>query len=185
MNIMNLSTRALTGTILLGATLALSACQTETDSALADFDGRTAEEIINELEATPVAERRSDLLASVGSDELLLSSAGEELSLELPADTFYVSVAPYVNQTHDCFHHSLTTCLGELSTQPVRVTVTDESGATVLQESTTTEDNGFLGLWLPRDLNGTLTLNYGDLSHSSPISTTDGSPTCLTTARLT
>lgn len=34
--------------------------------------------------------------------------------LETTPDEFYVSVTPYLEQTHDCFFHSRTTCLGEL-----------------------------------------------------------------------
>ncbi|MDP9822944.1 hypothetical protein J2S59_002753 [Nocardioides massiliensis] len=71
----------------------------------------------------------------------------------MPEDRFYLAVAPYVDQTHECFYHSLTTCLGELDSADVRVKIVDEANDEVLvDEVRTTFDNGFLGFWLPRDI---------------------------------
>ena len=39
------------------------------------------------------------------------------------------------------------------------VTVTDAAGRTILDETRTTYDNGFLGFWLPRDITATLTID--------------------------
>ncbi|WP_281366691.1 CueP family metal-binding protein [Nocardioides massiliensis] len=76
-----------------------------------------------------------------------------EVSLDVPEDRFYLAVAPYVDQTHECFYHSLTTCLGELDSADVRVKIVDEANDEVLvDEVRTTFDNGFLGFWLPRDI---------------------------------
>lgn len=73
-------------------------------------------------------------------------------------DEFYVSIAPYVGQTHECFFHSLTTCLGELRNEEVHVTVTTaDDGAAIVDETVRTHDNGFAGLWLPRGIDATLT----------------------------
>jgi hypothetical protein len=45
--------------------------------------------------------------------------------------------------------------------------------------------NGFIDLWLPRDIEGTLTITQGELSATKLISTESGEPTCETTMQLT
>lgn len=156
-----------------------------TESAVADFEGRDARQVIEELETTPVADRSTELMASVQPDALVISDeAGEETSLAMPTDSFYLSVAPYEDETHDCFHHSLTTCLGEMRGTDVGVKVVDAAGKVLVDERTQTEDNGFVGVWLPRDIKATLTIEAGGKSVTQPISTADDDPTCLTTVKL-
>lgn len=149
--------------------------------------GLDARQIINSLDTVVTEQRPDTLLASVQPNELIISHFGGQSSttLPMPEDEFYLSVAPYESQTHDCFFHSLTSCLGELRNQNVYVTVTDTAGRTILDEARTTYDNGFTGLWLPRDITGTLTLTRADKTATIPISTTSDDPTCLTTLHLT
>ena len=103
--------------------------------------------------------------------------------MPLTGDEFYVSFAPYVNQTHDCYYHSLTTCTGELGNADIHVTVTSDAGEVLVDEDMTTFDNGFVGLWLPRDIEATLEVTYGDLSLTQDIATGEEDPTCLTTTQ--
>src|SRR5699024_9536909 len=104
---------------IVGASLALSACsssgaeQEEVINAYS-LEGMDAREIIDYLDRQPIAERPTDLMASVRSEELILSNQAGEVTLAMPEDRSYVSVAPFVSQTHDCYYHSLTTCVGEL-----------------------------------------------------------------------
>lgn len=151
---------------------------------LTDMDARG---VIERLDTMPVAERPDTLLASVQPTELVLTdtAAGSIATLPMPDEQFYLSVAPYEDQTHDCLFHSLTTCLGEMAGEPVDITVTDETGRTVVDETRTAYDNGFVGLWLPRDLTGTLTVEHDGKSSTVPIATGDDDLTCLTTAHLT
>ncbi|QDQ97040.1 CueP family metal-binding protein [Tomitella fengzijianii] len=151
------------------------------------LDGLGGREIIDTLDRLPVAERPDDLLASVRADQVVLSRAdGGEVSVPLPADEFYVSVAPYTDETHECFYHSLTTCLGELRNADVRVTATDADGTQVIAaEDLRTFDNGFVGMWLPRGFGGTLTIERDGRTATVPVATGADDPTCLTTARLT
>lgn len=155
-------------------------------SDVAELD---ATEVIEDLDTMPVSERPTDLMASVEPRGLVLTDTTAEEQptiLPLPEDRFYLSVAPYENRTHQCYFHSLTTCLGEMSSEEVHVTVTDDAtGDTLIDEPRTTYDNGFIGLWLPRDINATLTINYDDKSASAPIATGDQDLTCLTTMKLT
>ena len=148
------------------------------------FEGLDARQIIDKLDRTPVSERSKDYLASVGTDELKLTTTDAETTLPLPDDLNYVSIAPYVKQTHDCFYHSLTTCLGELGDTPVHVTITDDAGKTIVDENTTTFNNGFVGFWLPEDIHGTITIHQGDKSGSTQIDTSDEGATCVTDLQL-
>ncbi|REJ06594.1 hypothetical protein DY023_05685 [Microbacterium bovistercoris] len=151
-----------------------------------DLDGLDARTVVDRLDALPVAERPTDLIAAVRPDRLELSDdAGRTASLPLPEDLFYASVAPYADRTHDCFFHSLTTCLGELRNTDVRVIVTDADGSVVMDEMHTTNDNGFVGLWLPRDIRGTITVEHDGRQAGQQFSTDADAPTCLTTLQLT
>lgn len=196
---------ALLGAVL-GASLVLAGCsrpdapsdQAPTSPAAAvdnvdmltdhGLDGLDARGIIEHLDTMALAERPNNLIASIRPDELLLTDDQQrETTIAMPEDEFYVSFAPYVSQTHDCHFHSLTTCVGELQNADVQVTVTDEaSGETLVDEALTTYDNGFLGVWLPRDIDGTLTVEYEGLTAEWPITTKgEDAATCVTTLPLT
>ncbi|WP_193103568.1 CueP family metal-binding protein [Brachybacterium sp. FME24] len=151
------------------------------------FDGMNGREIIDELEALPIDQRPADVLAAVHPDELALSDAsGREARIPLPDEEFYVSVAPFLEVTHDCHVHSLTTCTGELPDQNFEVLVTDASGEALLEHVITTNPNGFFGMWLPRDRSLTLTCSQDDMSATTALSTRgDEAATCLTTLQLT
>ena len=150
-----------------------------------DLAGMDAVEMIDHLDRVPMEERPTDLLASVMPEQLVLASATEEVALELPEDSFYLSIAPFVNQTHECHYHSLTTCVGELSNQDVDLTVTDESGEVLVNEQRTTFDNGFVGVWVPADSNGTLEITYDGMTGTTDFSTGSESATCITDLQLT
>ncbi|MDP3968863.1 MAG: CueP family metal-binding protein [Nocardioides sp.] len=159
----------------------------DTEALLAewDLDGMTTVEIIDHLERLAAAERPTDLMASVRPGDLMISADTGELSLDVPEDRFYLSVAPYVDQTHECFYHSLTTCLGELDSAEVQVQIVDETNDEVLVDETrTTFDNGFTGFWLPRDIEGTLRVTYDGKTGSTRFTTDQDAPTCLTTLQL-
>ncbi len=164
-----------------------TAVQDNTLIADLGFAGMSAKDIITELDTLPVAQRSTELMASIRPDELVLMDAGKrEAAVSMPADEFYVSVAPYVSQTHECHFHSLTTCLGELQNQDVDVTVTnDATGEVLLEDTLRTYDNGFVGLWLPRGIEATLTMGHGGKSATVPMSTRNADDaTCVTTAKL-
>lgn len=123
-------------------------------------------------------------MASIRADELQLADEQGQGSLPMPRDKFYVSFAPYISQTHECYYHSLTTCRGELSKTPMTVKIVDDQGTTIVDEQATTLDNGFYGVWLPRDMSGTLQVEARGKSLNMPISTGAQDPTCLTTTQL-
>lgn len=159
----------------------------EGENLLAEHNlgGLDAKHIIDRLDALAVAERPNDIFASVRAESLVVSSAdGREVTLPMPNDEFYVSMAPYVTHTHECYFHSLTTCLGELNNEDVHVKIVDSAGAVVIDGTYRTFSNGFLGLWLPRDMTATITIEHEGLSVTAPLSTTADDPTCVTTLQL-
>ncbi len=182
----------------MSAVLVLAGCSTpadETSPAASDsavltehgLEGMDAAQIVDHLDALPIAERPEGLMASIHPDELLLTDGkNPDMSLPMPTDDFYVSFAPYVDQTHECYFHSLTTCTGEMQSESVHVTVTNEtSGEVLVDEDMQTQQNGFVGLWLPRDIEATIEVSQDDRSASASISTTnDDDLTCLTTMQL-
>lgn len=151
---------------------------------LADLDARA---VIERLEARPLDERDASLRATVTPTEVTLTEEGStEVVLDLSDDDFYLSVAPFASTTHDCVMHSLTGCRGELRNEPVTITATDRSsGAVISSTRTRTQDNGFAGIWLPRDRDLTIAVRQGKRSGSADVSTGADAPTCLTTIQLT
>ncbi|MFN3867134.1 MAG: CueP family metal-binding protein, partial [Demequina sp.] len=115
------------------------------------LDGLDARTVVDTLDATALSDRTDAFMASVRPDELLLTdAAGTETSLPMPDDAFYVSFAPYIDATHECYFHSLTTCVGEMRGEQIDVVVTDAAtGEVLVDETMTTFDNGFVGIWLP------------------------------------
>lgn len=150
-----------------------------------DLDDMDAVEIIDHLDRLETAERPADLIASVYPDELVLTDNRQEVVLDLPQNLSYLSIAPYVEQTHDCFYHSLTTCQGELSNATVDVEITDSTtGDVVVDEQITTFDNGFVGFWVPSDINGTIEISHDGRTGTSDFTTTDDGATCITDLQL-
>lgn len=149
-----------------------------------DLAGMDGTEIIEHLDQLAVHERPTDLMASVRPDELILMDPNEEVALDLPEDSFYLSFAPFINQTHDCYYHSLTTCQGELANQEIDVRIVDDAGEVIVDEQITTYDNGFVGFWIPDNVEGTVEVTLDGLTGEVPFSSTDEGATCLTTLQL-
>lgn len=159
------------------------------DAMVADYglQGLDAHEIIDRLDAVKVAERPEGLMVSIRPNELRLTDQTKrETTFPMPDDQFYVSIAPYEGDTHDCYFHSLTTCIGEMQNASVHVLATDaNSGEILIDEVRTTFDNGFVGLWLPRDIDVTVSIDSGGRSATTGLSTrNDDDATCVTTMKL-
>lgn len=158
------------------------------DPMLAKYglDGKSVVEIVDDLDETN-AHRGSGLKASIRPDHLQLEdeSAGTRTTIPVPDDLFYMSVAPYATQTHECVNHSLTGCKGELPKAAMTAKVTKDDGTVLYEGPATTFENGFVGFWLPRDIRGTMRFDYDGKSVSAPFVTDTTSPTCITTMQLT
>ncbi|MCL3860393.1 CueP family metal-binding protein [Actinotalea sp. K2] len=147
------------------------------------LDGLSGQEIVERLDTSSQG-RPLGFAASVREDEVLIGDGTIEVAVELPGDQLYVSIAPYVGSTHDCYFHSLATCQGEMVEDEVHVRIVSDDGDVLIDETATTYANGFIGFWLPRDVTGTLEVTQDHLGGSVPFATTEGSPTCVTTLQL-
>ena len=144
--------------------------------------GKTTEQMVEAIDSSPQA-RPLPYNAGITSTELKLSDGTQQFSYPL-GDKFYLSFAPYLTQTHPCFNHSLSGCRGELANTPFDVKVTDKSGKILMQKKMTSHANGFVGVWLPRDMEGTIEVSYQGKKATAPIATHTSSQTCLTTLPL-
>lgn len=150
-----------------------------------ESDSYTDEEV-KELVHKYSTENIEDETASITSEELIITDqAGDETKIPLPKDEFFVSIAPFYTETHECAIHSLTGCQGELVQESFDIYITDESGSVVMDDEIETAANGFIDLWLDKDENYTVTISQDGKEVTSDISTFEGDYTCITTMQLT
>ncbi|WP_261624993.1 CueP family metal-binding protein [Nesterenkonia marinintestina] len=152
-----------------------------------DADSEDPVEVIEQLDTMPVEDRPEGVFASVETDELILSDdTGDQAELSLPDDEVYLSAAPYVEQTHECHFHSLTTCVGEQRNSEISVKITDlDEDEVIVDEVTRTYDNGFIGYWVPAEAELEISIDHEEGSLTETVTTREGDPTCLTELRLT
>ncbi len=149
------------------------------------LEGLSGEEIVDELDSDP-RPRPLPVAASVFADEVVVMDQENEVSVPIDGDLFYVSFAPFQTFTHPCTYHALGGCQGEMVEEAFDVRITTTDGDVLFDEQATSWVNGFVGVWLPRDVHATLDVSHADgTSGSVPISTFDGDPTCITTIELT
>lgn len=128
-------------------------------------------------------DEKAGLNVSVKPNAVIFSDENEETSRSIK-DEFYLSIAPYINQTHDCFYHNLISCRGELVNTKMHVKIVDEKENIIFDKDITTYENGFYGFWLEKDMEGKIEVTYDDKTVSSKITTNEDAPTCLTTLHL-
>jgi len=126
----------------------------------------------------------NNISASINSHQLVVQEADEEKIYDLPEDEFFVSIAPFISETHECAIHSLTSCQGELVEENFHVTVEAEDRETIIDEEMATFANGFIDLWLPRDENFLVRIEQDGKVAEQVLSTFEGDYTCITTMQL-
>lgn len=139
----------------------------------------SVEDMVSRLESGEV--RPEGLVAYINPTHLVLEMNNRIIKRPLPTDKFYMSLAPFINTSHICVTHYLTQCTSELANQPFHIKVVAANGDVIIEENRVSESNGFIGIWLPRDLEATLHIEFQDYHVSAPIATTLESPTCITT----
>ncbi|MBY7144363.1 CueP family metal-binding protein [Virgibacillus sp. NKC19-3] len=124
--------------------------------------------------------------ASITSEQLIVTDKeeNEEAIYDLPEDEFFVSIAPFEEQTHPCEIHSLTGCQGEMVQEAFDVYIETAEGNVVIDETMQTEENGFIDLWLPRDETYAVEIKHDGKEVTSEISTYEDDFTCITTMQL-
>lgn len=129
--------------------------------------------------------KTTDEQASITSQQLIVTDANSNQTVyALPEDEFFVSIAPYINETHPCKDHSLTGCQGELVSKEIDVLIENEKGEVVVDEKMATMENGFIDLWLPRNEAYIIELSHDGKKVSGDLTTFEEDGTCVTTLQL-
>lgn len=110
--------------------------------------------------------------------------SGQEAAIPL-TEEFLLSIAPYINYTHPCTYHVPTGCQGELVEEELHLMIKDmATGKVVKNEMVTTQKDGFIDIWMPRDGDYQFMFHKGNLMASEVLSTKGDSRTCITTMKL-
>ena len=108
----------------------------------------------------------------------------KRVEISLPDDSMMIAIAPYVDKTHSCATHYISGCQGELVDVPVKILALKDDGTVLIDSSVNTMSNGFIELWLPRNINITLTLESMNRKAEGELTTFSDSNTCITTMQL-
>lgn len=104
--------------------------------------------------------------------------------LSLPEDEMYVAIAPYIDNTHTCSTHYLSSCQGEMYDENFELTISDENNHTFFEGFVKTGMNGFFELWLPRGQEFSFNLQFREMKSVFILGSFDNSNTCVTNVRL-
>jgi len=169
------------GRIMVGILIvfALAACSGQTELQHSESDD------IKSLVETLTLGDFTETSASITSHELIINEQGKkETVYDLPDDEFFVSIAPFVSETHPCDIHSLTGCQGELVEEEFDIVIVDENGEVILDDTLASYANGFIDLWLPRNQTFHVTIEQDGKMAEQQIPTFEGDQTCITTMQL-
>lgn len=145
--------------------------------------GKSAEEAIAHLEAS-TDQRPLPLQAVVKPWVLELSDGQTKGALPLPADRFYLAVAPFKDGNPACTFHNLSADRGELPNFAFHVVIADANNVPLVDADVTTGANGFVGFWLPRDRRGLITGTIEGAAGQVDYGTRATSGTCRTQLHL-
>jgi hypothetical protein len=146
---------------------------------LKGIDGKTAMAVANKWHMDKI-----DIVTFVTPDKVNFKfNDGETISIPLPDDVMMVSIAPYINKTHTCATHYISSCDAELKSTNIKV-VAIAGGKTLINKTMKTAPTGFLDLWLPRNQVIDITVSAKGKSATGRIFTNRDSKTCETTLKL-
>src|SRR5690625_1726459 len=127
-------------TIMLLLSVLLVACSNDRAENSVTEEGST-EDIKELVQAYSVGDIE-DESASITSTALIVTDSEENEEIyPLPQDEFFVSIAPYIDETHPCTNHSLTGCQGELVEKEFDIFIEDTEGNVVIEDTIKTEEN--------------------------------------------
>lgn len=167
--------------LLLFATV-LAACSGDSDHTSQSLDESIdIKALVNDFSTREVQAEQ----AAINAKQLIVTEEdGSESVYDVSNEDFFVSIAPYVNETHHCTYHSLTGCQGEMVEETFDVYIEDSEGNVIVDEKMTTFENGFIDLWLPRNDTYQIKIEHSGKTVESEISTYEDDPTCITTMQL-
>lgn len=141
--------------------------------------GLSVKDMVSKLDS--ITNEPTGSSASISGTQVTIMDNDQKYVIKLPSDSFYLSMAPYINDVHPCTQHNLVSCRGEQFNQEFDVNITTKDGKVVLNQKMKSMSNGFIGVWLPRNIDAVLTIKYADLSVTVDIATFADNDTCLTT----
>jgi len=127
-------------------------------------------------------EQADAIQASITHQEVIVYANNQTYNIALPEDMFYISFAPYIQNTHPCYTHSLTGCQGELVNQMIDIDIYDDTGNLLESKQLSTGQDGFIGLYLNKGQSYRLEVSMNGLQASF---TTRPDQTCYTEVKLT
>lgn len=161
--------------------LMLAACGAESTPTKNKVETENIKELVNDYSVGNIKNES----ASITPNQLIVTKSDKsELVYDLGNEDFFVSIAPYENETHPCTYHSLTGCQGEMVEEEFNVYIEDSEGNVIIDEPMKTQANGFIDLWLPRDQTYETRIEHNGKVVESELSTFEDAPTCITTMRL-
>jgi hypothetical protein len=147
---------------------------------LKGVDGKKAMEIANKWRL-----KKIDIVTFVTPDTVNFKfKDGETISIPLPDDVMIVSIAPYINKTHECATHYMSSCDAELKNEDMKITVANAGGKILINKTMKTGPTGFLDLWLPRNQEIDIAISAKGKNATGKIYTYRNSKTCDTTLKL-
>jgi len=147
---------------------------------LIGIDGKTAVAIANKWHGDKI-----DVVTFVTPEKVNFKfKDGQMISVPLPDDVMMVSIAPYINKTHACATHYISSCDAELKSINIKVLAVTAGGKTLINKTMRTAPTGFLDLWLPRNQAINITVSAKGKSATGKIFTNRDSKTCETTLKL-
>lgn len=170
--------------ITLLATAALTACSAGNTNEESSSKATQTQDIKQLVHEYSVGNKKA-ASASITSQQLTVTdSGGNKTVYKLPEDEFFVSIAPYISETHPWTNHSLTGCQGELANKEFDVYIEDTEGNVIVDDTLKSQANGFIDLWLPRGKTYRTKFEYDGKMVEAELSTSDNDPTCITTMQL-
>lgn len=169
--------------LLLVISVFLAACNQEEQNESTNINSsEDIKQLVDDFSTGKISDVQS---ASITSGELIITEMNDKESVyTLPEDEFFVSIAPFISETHPCTNHSLTSCQGELVKKDFDIYIEDMEGHVILDETMSSGANGFIDLWLPRDRTFRVKITHDDKEVESEISTFENDGTCITTMQL-
>jgi len=147
---------------------------------LKGVDGKKAMEIANKWRM-----KKIDIVTFVTPDTVNFKfKDGETISIPLPDDVMIVSIAPYINKTHECATHYMSSCDAELKNEDMKITAFTAGGKILINKTMKTGPTGFLDLWLPRNQVIDIAVSAKGKNATGKIYTYRNSKTCDTTLKL-
>jgi hypothetical protein len=98
---------------------------------LKGIDGKTAVAIANKWHRDKI-----DVVTFVTPDKVNFKfKDGETISIPLPDDVMMVSIAPYINKTHTCATHYISSCDAELKNTNIKILAVTAGGKTLINKT--------------------------------------------------